>query len=87
MEYGDASGMGLLDVRKREWHEDIVNHIDAGLRDRLPPLGSSAEAHGTLRGELAAEWGLSEEVMVSAGGGDNMMGAMGIALFVLITNG
>ena len=32
---------------------------------------------GRLRPELAAEWGLSAEVIVSAGGGDNMMGAIG----------
>jgi xylulokinase len=33
--------------------------------------------HGRLRPELAARWGLSDDVVISAGGGDNMMGAIG----------
>ena len=43
----------------------------------LPPLGSSQAVHGTLRPELAKKWGLSDDVIISAGGGDNMMGAIG----------
>jgi xylulokinase len=77
MEYGDASGMGILDVRTREWAYDLVDFVDPGVRAMLPPLGSSNAPHGTLRADLAAEWGLSPEVIVSAGGGDNMMGAIG----------
>ncbi len=77
MEYGDASGMAILDVRNRTWHQELIDHIDPRVHDMLPTLGSSAEAHGTLTPELAKAWGLSNDVMVSAGGGDNMMGAIG----------
>ena len=77
MEFGDASGMGILNIRTREWEWDLVDFVDPAVREMLPPLGSSNEAHGTLRPDLARKWGLSEEVVVSAGGGDNMMGAIG----------
>ena len=77
MEYGDASGTGMLDVRKREWCDQIINYVDPALREMLPPLGSSLEPHGQLRSALIDEWGLAEGVIVSAGGGDNMMGAIG----------
>ncbi|MFT5402408.1 MAG: xylulokinase [Verrucomicrobiales bacterium] len=77
MEFGDASGMGILDVRKRQWSDELIDHIDPRLREMLPPLGSSGEAHGTLSPALAKEWGLTNEAIVSAGGGDNMMGAIG----------
>lgn len=77
MEYGDASGMGILDIRTREWDFDLVDFVDPRVREMLPPLGTSNEAVGTLRPDLAAEWGLSADVIVSAGGGDNMMGAIG----------
>ena len=77
MEYGDASGTGLLDVRARQWHAELVAAIDPRVAEMLPPVGSSLERHGVLRGELAARWGLSDGVVVSAGGGDNMMGAIG----------
>ena len=77
MEYGDASGTGMLDVRKREWCDEIIEYVDSSLREKLPQLGSSLDLHGTLRSALVDEWGLEGEVLISAGGGDNMMGAIG----------
>lgn len=77
MEYGDASGTGILNVRTREWDEDLIAFVDPSVRGMLPELGSSNAVHGTLRPDLAEKWGLSREVVVSAGGGDNMMGAIG----------
>lgn len=77
MEYGDASGMGILRIKDRAWDEALIDFIDPRVREMLPELGSSNRILGTLRPDLAAEWGLSPEVIVSAGGGDNMMGAIG----------
>lgn len=77
MEHGDASGTALMDVRRRVWSKAAIEAIDRNLADWLPPLSESHEAAGTLRPELAAKFGLSTEVVVSAGGGDNMMGAIG----------
>jgi xylulokinase len=77
MECGDASGTALLDVRNREWSKAAINAIDPRVNEMLPPLIASDEIAGTLRPELAAEFGLSDGVIVSSGGGDNMMGAIG----------
>ncbi|MEA3209171.1 MAG: xylulokinase [Chthoniobacter sp.] len=78
MEYGDASGTGLLDVREKKWCEPLIDFIDSDLNDALPPIASSRRAFGLLRENLREAWGLSKgEVTVSAGGGDNMMGAIG----------
>lgn len=77
MEYGDASGSALMDVRARKWSAAAMEAIDRNLADWLPPLSGSDAAAGTLRPELARRYGLSPEVVVSAGGGDNMMGAIG----------
>ncbi|MEO7796754.1 MAG: xylulokinase [Opitutaceae bacterium] len=77
MEFGDASGSALMDVRKRAWSRDVINAIDKNLAGWLPALSASHEAAGTLRPELAAKFGFSPDVVVSAGGGDNMMGAIG----------
>jgi len=77
MEYGDASGTALLDVRKRQWSAPVVEAIDAGLSARLPVLISSDQPVGRLRTDTARALGLNAEVLVSAGGGDNMMGAIG----------
>jgi xylulokinase len=77
MEYGDASGMGILHVNTRQWAYEICDFIDPRVREMLPPLGSSKSMHGTIRKDLAVKWGLNFDVVVSAGGGDNMMGAIG----------
>jgi xylulokinase len=77
MEFGDASGTGLLDVREKKWCQPLIHFIDPELEGALPPLASSRRAFGLLRESLRADWGLSGEVTISAGGGDNMMGAIG----------
>jgi sugar (pentulose or hexulose) kinase len=77
MEYGDASGTALLDVRKRKWSSPVLEAIDADLADKLPPLIPSNRPAGTLQASTAKLLDLSPGVIVSAGGGDNMMGAIG----------
>ncbi|MCX6905143.1 MAG: xylulokinase, partial [Verrucomicrobia bacterium] len=77
MEFGDASGTALLDVRKRQWCQATLKAIDGDLAGKLPPLHASDQAAGTLQPSTAKSLGLGTEVVVSAGGGDNMMGAIG----------
>ncbi len=77
MEYGDASGTALLDVRSRTWCDVALKAIDPDLAGKLPPLISSDQPVGTLQPATAKALGLSTDVVVSAGGGDNMMGAIG----------
>ena len=77
MEYGDASGTALMDVRNRTWARDVLDFIDPALAEKMPPLRSSREPAGMLLPNLAKSWDLPIDVVVSAGGGDNMMGAIG----------
>src|SRR5262245_19057911 len=77
MEYGDASGTALLDVRKRKWCETTLNAIDDDLAEKLPRLISSDQPAGRLQASTAHSLGLQAGILVSAGGGDNMMGAIG----------
>jgi len=77
MEYGDASGTALLDVRKRAWSDKVMATIDEKVPGMLPELISSDQPAGNLRSSTATSLGLNEDVLVSAGGGDNMMGAIG----------
>jgi xylulokinase len=69
--------MGILNVNTRQWCYELCDYIDPRVRSMLPELGSSRSVHGRLRPELAKSWGLSDNVIISAGGGDNMMGAIG----------
>ncbi len=77
MEYGDASGTALMDVKTRRWSREVVDAIDPSLWEKLPPIQSSDRPVGLIRRELAEKFGFRDDVLVSAGGGDNMMGAIG----------
>ena len=77
MEYGDASGSGLLDIRNRVWSKPVLQAIDQKLERYLPLLQDSSKPAGFLSLARAKAYGLSPKVIVSAGGGDNMMGAIG----------
>ncbi|MFO1477261.1 MAG: xylulokinase [Verrucomicrobiota bacterium] len=77
MEYGDASGTALMDVRKRKWSAAALAAIDSDLADKMPRLIPSDEPAGRLQASTAKALDLAPGVLVSAGGGDNMMGAIG----------
>jgi len=77
MEYGDASGTALMNVRTRTWCKEVLEAISLDLEEKLPPLRSSDKPVGTIKKEVAETFGFREDVLVSAGGGDNMMGAIG----------
>jgi len=70
---GSASATGLFDIRRRAWSDELLHFIDPNLGGVLPPISAPDHARGTLRGVLAREWGLSEQVLVSAGGAAPMM--------------
>ena len=77
-EYGDASGTGWLDVRTRTWSRDILRATD-GERDLaacLPPI-AAADALHAIDPAAAEAFGLSTDVRIAVGGGDNMMAAWG----------
>ena len=78
-ECGDASGTAYFDVRNRCWSDDMLKAIDPSgkLECCLPELISSVEPAGPIKKEIADEFGLPRDVLVSSGGGDNMMAAIG----------
>ncbi len=76
MEYGDASGTGLMDIKNLRWHQEAAHAIDPDLIQYLPPLSHPSEPAGQMKKEFALRFGL-DNILVSSGGGDNMMGAIG----------
>lgn len=78
-EPGDASGTGYFDTRSRRWREDVFAQIAPELDPArvLPRLIESHEPAGRVRPTIAKRLGLGTDVLVSSGGGDNMMGAIG----------
>ena len=77
MEFGDASGTGFFDPVERIFDRVAMHAIDARLPGLLPPLRQPGELAGRLSAAGAALLGLPRGLPVAAGGGDNMMAAIG----------
>ena len=72
----DASGMLLFDVKNRCWSDEMIE-ICGIQKDQLAKIYESYEAVGTLKPEIAEELGLSGNVVIAAGAGDNAAAAVG----------
>ena len=78
-DYSDASGMLLLDVKNKCWSSDMLE-ICSVREEQMPKLFESYEITGTVLPEIAEKLGLSEDVIVCAGAGDNAAAAVGTGI-------
>ena len=78
-EFGDASGTAYFDVKTRTWSDALLNAIDDSgkLQNCLPDLIPPDAPVGTIKTEIAEQFQLQSDILVSSGGGDNMMAAIG----------
>lgn len=72
----DASGMLLFDVKNKCWSEKMLEicHVK---REQLADIYESYEVVGTVKESVAKEIGISANVKVIAGAGDNAAAAVG----------
>ena len=76
-EMSDAAGTLWLDVAQRRWSDELLA-LTGLSASQMPGLVEGSEVSGRLAPEVAAAWGLSPEVIVAGGGGDNAASAIGI---------
>ncbi|MGJ7506810.1 xylulokinase [Variovorax sp. GT1P44] len=75
----DASGTLWLDVGARDWSDELL--AACGLsRKNMPDLVEGSAVAGRLKPDLAARWGLSADIPIAGGGGDNAASAVGMGL-------
>ena len=72
----DASGMLLMDVENKCWSKEMMD-ICGVKEEQLAKIFESYEVVGTIKPEMAERLGLSEDVKIIAGAGDNAAGAVG----------
>lgn len=72
----DASGTLLFDVKNRRWSEEMLE-ICSLKPEYMAKVYESYERVGALKKEVAQELGLSSDVIVAAGAGDNAAAAVG----------
>ncbi|MGF1695446.1 xylulokinase [Vibrio lamellibrachiae] len=77
IESGDASGTGWFNTHTKSIDHELLSYIDLPTSYQTPEVVSSEAVFGTLMPNICASLGLSPSVIVSSGGGDNMMAAIG----------
>lgn len=75
----DAAGTLLLDLRRRDWSDDLLAALDIP-RAWLPRVFEGPDVTGGILPEIAADLGLPAELPVIAGGGDNAAAAVGAGI-------
>lgn len=76
-EMSDSAGTSWLDTGKRAWSSELLAATDLS-EEQMPRLVEGTEQGGTLRGQLASEWGMGSGVVVAGGAGDNAASACGM---------
>ncbi len=73
----DSAGTLWLDVAARAWSPAMVAATGLPL-SAMPGLVEGTAPAGSVRADLAQDWGLSPGVIIAGGAGDNAAGAVGI---------
>ena len=76
-EMSDSAGTSWLDTGKRAWSSELLAATNLDEK-QMPTLVEGTEQGGKLRGELASAWGISDDVVVAGGAGDNAASACGM---------
>jgi xylulokinase len=75
-DFSDASGTLLLDVKNRKWSSEMLK-LCSVRETQMPCLYESYEVVGRILPETADKFGISRDVVVVAGAGDNAAAAVG----------
>lgn len=75
-DYSDASGTLLLDVKNKKWSKEMCDIIGVD-ESQLPTLHESYDFISVIKEDIAKELGLSLDVKIIAGAGDNAAAAVG----------
>jgi xylulokinase len=72
-----AAGTLLLDVKRRDWSEDMLKALDIPAQ-WLPPTHEGPQVTGTISAQAGQATGLQAGTPVVGGGGDQAAGAVGV---------
>ncbi|MBD1998832.1 xylulokinase [Leptolyngbya sp. FACHB-541] len=78
-EPSDASGIGCLNLAKRQWDTDLLDALQIS-PNLFPQVIASTAIAGRLKPDIASQIGLPAGLPVIAGGGDNPAAAIGLGI-------
>lgn len=78
-DYSDAAGTLLLDVNNKCWSKEMCDLAGISVQN-LPILKESYENVGNILEDVAQQLGLSKDIVIAAGAGDNAASAIGMGV-------
>ena len=79
-EVSDASGMQLLDLRTRQWSEEVCDALGIN-KTQLARVYESPDVTGRITEDASAKTGLPVGIPVAGGAGDNAAAAVGTGVY------
>ena len=79
VDFSDAAGTLLLDLKHKQWSKAVLEHFEIP-ETIMPLLVRSSEATGKLREAVKQEFGFKNDVLTFAGGADNACAALGAGI-------
>ncbi len=76
IDLSDAAGMLMLDVKNRTWSKEMCDYLEIN-EAVLPKLYESYEVTGVVTEDVKKQLGLTGEILVVGGAGDQAAGAVG----------
>ncbi|WP_297277404.1 FGGY family carbohydrate kinase [uncultured Brachyspira sp.] len=71
VDFGNASGMSLMDYSKREWNDTLLNTVSPDLKQKLGNIDSPSSFAGYITTYFTEKYGFDSECIVGIGSGDN----------------
>lgn len=72
----DASGTLWLDVKKRNWSEELLDTTFLGIKN-MPRIVEGSESSGEVSKSIKEKFGFTHNVIIAGGAGDQAAGATG----------
>ncbi|MGR9100091.1 MAG: xylulokinase, partial [Gammaproteobacteria bacterium] len=80
IDYTDASGMNLLDIRRKTWHPTALSACAENLEEKLSPPADPRRAIGSISGFFVRRYGFDPGCIVLPWCGDNPSSLVGLGL-------
>ena len=77
MDMSDAGGTLWHNIAERDW-DDVLIQATGLKRSQMPKLVEGSEVSAKLSASLRNEWGISQNVVIAGGAGDNAASAIGV---------
>ena len=71
VDFGNGSGMSLMDYSKKEWNDNLLNSVSKDLKNKLGNIKNPSSEAGYITTYFIEKFGFDKNCIVGIGSGDN----------------